>query len=109
MQACLDHAEQLGHFVEIEIIAPEEKKTRAQAVLAEIAADLGIMEATLSGWLKAAGVPLHSRPGGRSGPPPPDGETAARAILSLGTEGNVRTLTLPAFAEDEYRKIIDSL
>jgi uncharacterized protein with GYD domain len=39
----------------------------------------------------------------------PDGETAARAILSLGAEGNVRTLTLPAFTEDEYRKIIGSL
>jgi uncharacterized protein with GYD domain len=39
----------------------------------------------------------------------PDAETAAKAILSLGAEGNVRTLTLPAFTEDEYRKIIDSL
>ena len=39
----------------------------------------------------------------------PDADTAARAILSLGTEGNVRTLTLPAFTEDEYRKIIDAL
>jgi uncharacterized protein with GYD domain len=39
----------------------------------------------------------------------PDAGTAARAILSLGAEGNVRTLTLPAFTEDEYRKILDSL
>ena len=39
----------------------------------------------------------------------PDAETAARAILSLGAEGNVRTLTLPAFTEDEYRKIIGAL
>jgi uncharacterized protein with GYD domain len=39
----------------------------------------------------------------------PDGETAAKAILSLGAAGNVRTLTLPAFTEDEYRKIVDSL
>ena len=39
----------------------------------------------------------------------PDAETAARAILSLGAAGNVRTLTLPAFSEDEYRKIIDSI
>ncbi len=39
----------------------------------------------------------------------PDAGTAARAILSLGAEGNVRTLTLPAFTEDEYRKIIGSL
>ena len=39
----------------------------------------------------------------------PDAETAARAILSLGAEGNIRTLTLPAFTEDQYRKIIGSL
>ena len=39
----------------------------------------------------------------------PDAETAARAILSLGAAGNVRTLTLPAFTEDEYRTIIGSL
>jgi uncharacterized protein with GYD domain len=39
----------------------------------------------------------------------PDTETAAKAILSLGAAGNVRTLTLPAFTEDEYRKIIGSL
>jgi uncharacterized protein with GYD domain len=39
----------------------------------------------------------------------PDSETAAKAILSLGAAGNVRTLTLPAFSEDEYRSIIDSL
>jgi len=39
----------------------------------------------------------------------PDGETAAKAILSLGAAGNVRTLTLPAFTEDEYRKIVGSL
>jgi uncharacterized protein with GYD domain len=39
----------------------------------------------------------------------PDAETAAKAILSLGAAGNVRTLTLPAFTEDEYRKIVGSL
>ena len=39
----------------------------------------------------------------------PDSETAAKAILSLGLAGNVRTLTLPAFTEDEYRKIVGSL
>ena len=39
----------------------------------------------------------------------PDGETAAKVILSLGAAGNVRTLTLPAFTEDEYRNIIGSL
>src|SRR3954471_11174467 len=41
------------------------------ATVVGIAADLGIMDTTLSAWLKAAGVPLHSRTsGGRTGPPP---------------------------------------
>jgi len=39
----------------------------------------------------------------------PDGETVAKAILSLGAAGNVRTLTLPAFTESEYREIVGSL
>ncbi len=48
-----------------------------------IAADLGIMDTTLSAWLKAAGVPLHSRAsGGRTGPPP-DGETPDQELARL--------------------------
>ena len=39
----------------------------------------------------------------------PDNETAAKAILSLGAAGNVRTLTLPAFPEDQYREITSSV
>jgi uncharacterized protein with GYD domain len=39
----------------------------------------------------------------------PDDETFARAILSLASQGNVRTETLKAFTEAEYRKIIGSL
>lgn len=35
----------------------------------------------------------------------PDDETVARALLTLGSQGNVRTETLRAFSEDEYRKI----
>ena len=36
----------------------------------------------------------------------PDGETAARMNLKLGSKGSIRTETLRAFTEDEYRKII---
>lgn len=36
----------------------------------------------------------------------PDDESAARLALRLGSLGNVRTETLRAFTEDEYRKII---
>ena len=39
----------------------------------------------------------------------PDDETFARAILSLGAQGNVQTETLKAFPEDQYRKIIKSV
>jgi uncharacterized protein with GYD domain len=39
----------------------------------------------------------------------PDDATVAKVALSLGALGNVRTETLRAFTEDEYRKIIASL
>jgi uncharacterized protein with GYD domain len=39
----------------------------------------------------------------------PDDETYAKAILGLGSQGNVSTETLKAFSEDEFRKIIGSL
>ena len=52
------------------------------ATVVGIAADLGIMDTTLSGWLKAAGVPLHPRSGGRADPPP-NGETADQELARL--------------------------
>jgi len=39
----------------------------------------------------------------------PDDETYAKAMLSLGAQGNVSTETLKAFSEDQFRKIVDSL
>ena len=39
----------------------------------------------------------------------PDAETAAKLALTIGAGGAVRTETLRAFPEDEYRKIIASL
>ena len=39
----------------------------------------------------------------------PDDETAAKVFLAAGALGNVRTQTLRAFTEDEYRKIIAEL
>jgi len=39
----------------------------------------------------------------------PDDGTAARALLSLGSQGNVQSETLKAFTESEYRKIIRSV
>ncbi|MEK6570697.1 MAG: GYD domain-containing protein [Bacteroidota bacterium] len=39
----------------------------------------------------------------------PNDETAARIALSVGRQGNVRTQTMRAFAESEYRKLVGSL
>jgi len=39
----------------------------------------------------------------------PNDETVARALLSLGSQGNVQTETLKAWTEDEFRKIVGSL
>lgn len=39
----------------------------------------------------------------------PDDAAVARFVLSLAGAGNVRTTTLKAFSESEYRKVIGSL
>ncbi len=39
----------------------------------------------------------------------PDDETVARFMLSVGAQGNVTTLTMKAFTEADYRKIIASI
>jgi uncharacterized protein with GYD domain len=39
----------------------------------------------------------------------PDDDTYARAMLKLGSLGNLQTETLKAFSEADYRKIVDSI
>jgi uncharacterized protein with GYD domain len=39
----------------------------------------------------------------------PNDESAAKAALTLGAAGGIRTETLKAFSEAEYRKVIGSL
>jgi uncharacterized protein with GYD domain len=39
----------------------------------------------------------------------PDDETAAKLSLAIGSKGSIRTETMRAFTEEEYRKIIDAL
>lgn len=39
----------------------------------------------------------------------PSDDVFARLVLTLASQGNVRTTTLKAFDEEEYRKIIGSL
>lgn len=38
-----------------------------------------------------------------------DDESVARALLTLGSQGNIQTETMRAWNEDEYRKITGSL
>jgi len=39
----------------------------------------------------------------------PDDESFAKAMLMLGSQGNVQTETLKAFSEAEYRKIVGGI
>ncbi len=39
----------------------------------------------------------------------PDDETAGRILLQLGSLGNVRSTSLKAFTEEEYRRMIAAL
>ncbi len=39
----------------------------------------------------------------------PDDETVARLLLLGGSQGKTRTLTLKAFTEDEYRKLVSAM
>ena len=39
----------------------------------------------------------------------PDDETVARALLTLGSQGNVQTETMRAWTEDEFRQITKSV
>jgi uncharacterized protein with GYD domain len=39
----------------------------------------------------------------------PDDMTAVKVVLALGAQGNVRTETMRAFTEDEFRQIVASL
>lgn len=39
----------------------------------------------------------------------PNDEVAARLLLTIGSQGNVRTTTLKAFQETEYQRIVGSV
>ena len=67
------------------------------STVASIAADLGIMDTTLSTWLKAAEVPIRGRyPRPDGGPPPgdeaPDQEVARLRARIAELEANERKL-----------------
>lgn len=39
----------------------------------------------------------------------PDDETAMKLLMAIGAQGNVRTETMRAFTEEEYRQLISDL
>lgn len=39
----------------------------------------------------------------------PDDDTVAKLVLAISSQGNVRTETMRAFTEEEFRQIIDGL
>jgi adenylate cyclase class 2 len=51
MQACLDDVERLGKFVEVEIVAPPEKRDAAQTVLLEVVGELGLKDSERRSYL----------------------------------------------------------
>jgi uncharacterized protein with GYD domain len=74
------------------------KRLDAARKLAETAgAKLGEFYMTMGGYDMVAHVDA------------PDDATVARFVLHLAGAGNVRTQTLKAFSEDEYRKILGAL
>ena len=63
------------------------------ATIVQIASDLGITDATLSAWVKAAGVPIRGARPAKPAPPPDDGDEVARLRARVAElEANERTL-----------------
>ncbi len=52
LQICLDDVEQVGQFVEVEIVAPDAKKVDAQQVILQVAAELGLKDAEKRSYLE---------------------------------------------------------
>jgi adenylate cyclase class 2 len=52
MEVCLDEVDELGRFVELEILAPEDQLDRARAALLEAAAALGLKNSERRSYLE---------------------------------------------------------
>jgi adenylate cyclase class 2 len=48
---CLDEVEGLGHFAEVEVLAPEDRRANAERATAALAADLGLREVERRSYL----------------------------------------------------------
>ena len=82
----------------VKTVKESPKRLDAARKLAETAgAKLGDFYMTMGGYDMVAHVDA------------PDDATVAKFVLNVGGGGNVRTQTLKAFSEDEYRKILSAL
>ena len=82
----------------VKTIKDSPKRLDAARKLAETAgAKMGDFYMTMGGYDMVAHVEA------------PDDATLAKFVLHLAGAGNVRTQTLKAFSEDEYRKILGAL
>lgn len=52
LQVCLDEVEQVGRFVEVEIVAAPEKKEQAQQALLQVVGELGLAQAERRSYLE---------------------------------------------------------
>jgi adenylate cyclase class 2 len=52
LEVCLDKVEQVGRFVEVEIVAPEDRLTAAQQVLQSVVSDLGLANSERRSYLE---------------------------------------------------------
>jgi adenylate cyclase, class 2 len=52
VEICLDEVEGLGHFAEVEIVAPEERLENARAVVLRLAAELGLTTSERRSYLE---------------------------------------------------------
>lgn len=63
------------------------------ATITVIAAELGVSEATLSAWCKAAGVPIRHRKSGSASVPTPGVETPEQELARLRAENKALRAT----------------
>ena len=52
LQVCLDDADEIGRFVEVEIVAPPERRNEAQQVLLAVVGELGLNNAEPRSYLR---------------------------------------------------------
>jgi adenylate cyclase class 2 len=60
LQVCCDEVDDVGRFVEVEIVAPPEQRARAEQVLQQVAAELGLCDSERRSYLEMLLERRHS-------------------------------------------------